>query len=66
MVGSRVVATPWQAVVSQYQQHSGMLVPMEGEVSWVAAEGLRPYWRGRIREIVYTFPRATLEQRVVH
>jgi hypothetical protein len=65
LVGKQVVATPWQAVVSDYQQQNGMLVPMQGEVSWVTAEGLRPYWRGHVREIVYSFPRMTIEGPVV-
>jgi len=53
MVGKRIVPTPWQGRFWNYQMRSGMLVPLEGEVSWLAAEGAQPYWRGSITAIEY-------------
>jgi hypothetical protein len=32
-----------------------MRVPMSGEVSWILPEGPRPYWRGRVTRLEYTF-----------
>lgn len=54
-VGKEIIPTPWQGRFSNYQEQSGMLVPMEGEVSWLLPEGPAPYWRGRIVEIEYEF-----------
>ncbi|MBV0882016.1 hypothetical protein KTQ42_22310 [Noviherbaspirillum sp. L7-7A] len=52
-VGKRIVPTPWQGRFWNYQTRSGMLVPLEGEVSWLTAEGALPYWRGTITAIEY-------------
>jgi hypothetical protein len=54
-VGGRVVATPWEGRWSSYQRQAGMLVPMSGEVAWVLAEGVKPYWRGTITAVRYEF-----------
>lgn len=55
MVGGTVVPTPWEGRWSNYQRRSGMLVPMTGEVSWVTAEGPKPYWRGTVETLHYEF-----------
>jgi hypothetical protein len=52
-VGKRVIPTSWQGRFWNYQRRSGMLVPLEGEVSWLTAEGALPYWRGSIIAIQY-------------
>jgi hypothetical protein len=52
-VGKRIVPTPWQGRFWNYQRRSGMLVPLEGEVSWLTAEGALPYWRGSITAVEY-------------
>jgi hypothetical protein len=52
-VAGRFEATPWQGRFSRYEEHAGLLVPMEGEVEWVFAEGPQPYWRGRLTNITY-------------
>jgi hypothetical protein len=52
-VGKRIVPTPWQGRFWNYQMRSGMLVPLEGEVSWLTEEGPQPYWRGTITNIEY-------------
>lgn len=52
-VGKRIVPTPWQGRFWNYQTRFGMLVPLEGEVSWLTAEGALPYWRGSITGIDY-------------
>lgn len=52
-VGKRIIPTPWQGRFWNYQRRSGMLVPLEGEVSWLTAEGALPYWRGSIIAIQY-------------
>lgn len=54
-VGGEIVPTPWQGRFSGYAERSGMVVPVDGEVSWVLPEGAAPYWRGRIVEIAYEF-----------
>lgn len=54
-VGDQVIPTPWQGRFWNYQQRGGMQVPLDGEVAWLLPEGPKPYWRGRIAEIVYEF-----------
>jgi hypothetical protein len=49
------VATPWQGQFWNYEEHEGILIPVEGEVAWLLPEGAKPYWRGRIEHIVYEF-----------
>jgi hypothetical protein len=48
MVGKRVEMTPWEGRWRRWEERSGYLVPLEGEVSWLLPEGWRPYWRGRL------------------
>lgn len=50
-VGKQIVPTPWQGRFWNYQRRSGMLVPLEGEVSWLTTDGAMPYWRGGITDI---------------
>lgn len=52
-VGGRVVPTPWEGRMSNYQRRDGLLIPVDGEVAWLTPEGRLPYWRGRIAEIRY-------------
>lgn len=54
-VGSAVVMTPWEGRWSDYAEHSGMKVPMSGEVAWLTPEGKRTYWRGKVTALVYEF-----------
>jgi len=54
-VGGRVVPTPWHGRFWNYGERSGMLVPLDGEAAWLLPEGAKPYWRGRITEIIYDF-----------
>jgi hypothetical protein len=56
-LGGAIVMTPWEGRWSDYQTHSGMLVPMTGEVAWLAPEGRKPYWRGTITQLHYEFAR---------
>jgi hypothetical protein len=48
-----LVATPWQGRYWGYEARDGMLVPLDGEVKWLLADGAKPYWRGRIQRIQY-------------
>jgi hypothetical protein len=54
-VGNAVVQTPWQGRFWNYAMHDGMLVPMDAEVAWLLPEGAKPYWRGHINSVNYTF-----------
>jgi hypothetical protein len=56
-VGGEVVPTPWRGRFWNYEEHGGMLVPMDGEVAWLLPEGEKPYWRGHIAEISHEFAR---------
>lgn len=47
------VAAPWQGRFWGYETQDGMLVPLDGEVEWLLANGPKPYWRGRIQRIQY-------------
>ena len=46
---------PWQGRFWDYVSRSGMMVPRQGEVEWVLADGPRPYWRGRVTSFRYEF-----------
>jgi hypothetical protein len=48
-----VIPTPWQGRWSDYEFRDGMLIPLAGEVAWMLGEGPKPYWRGRITNVVY-------------
>jgi hypothetical protein len=54
-VGGAVVPTPWEGRWASYERRDGMLIPVEGEVSWILPEGPKPYWRGRITTLTYEF-----------
>ena len=57
-VGGRIVLQPWGGRWSDYQTQAGMRVPMAGEVAWLSPDGQgarKPYWRGRITDLTYTF-----------
>jgi len=47
---------PWRVRCGDHQERSGMLIPLSCEVAWLGPEGPRPYWRGRLTAIEYTFP----------
>ena len=54
-VGGQVIPTPWEGRFSDYEERSGMHVPLSGEVAWLLPEGRSPYWRGRITKLAYEF-----------
>ncbi|MFQ3613182.1 MAG: DUF6544 family protein [Cyanobacteriota bacterium] len=54
-VGGEVIPTPWEGRWSAYERRQGMLVPTQGEVAWILADGAKPYWRGQITELAYEF-----------
>ena len=49
------VMIPWEARVSNYQDRTGMRVPLTGEASWLPPQGRKPYWRGTIVSLAYEF-----------
>lgn len=51
MVGDRIIPTPWEGRMFDYQHHDGLLVPMQGEVAWLTPKGRVPYWRGTIKKL---------------
>ena len=51
------VPTPWLCRFWSYEERGGMRVPLDGEVAWLPPEGEKPYFRGRITETDYEFPR---------
>jgi hypothetical protein len=50
--GGAFIQTPWSGRFWEYERREGMLIPMNGEVEWRLASGPRPYWRGRITELI--------------
>jgi hypothetical protein len=50
-VGDKVIPTPWEGRMFDYQRRNGLLVPVQGEVAWLTPEGRLPYWRGTIQEL---------------
>ncbi|MES2952837.1 MAG: DUF6544 family protein [Pseudomonadota bacterium] len=57
LVNGVMVPIPWEVRLSSYQRHSGMLVPQEAEVAWLAPSGRMPYWRGKLEKLDYDMPR---------
>lgn len=53
--GKRTEDCPWEGRFWKYERHQGMLIPTEGEVSWILPGGTLPYWRGRIEGVEYSF-----------
>jgi Family of unknown function (DUF6920) len=52
-IGRTVIPTPWEGRWSDYEFRDGMLIPLAGEVAWMLGEGPKPYWRGRITNVLY-------------
>ncbi len=57
LVDGVMVPMPWEVRPSRYETHSGMLVPSEAEVAWLAPTGRMPYWRGKLAKLDYDMPR---------
>lgn len=55
LVDGRSVPTVWEGRWTDYGVRDGMRVPLAGEVAWRLPEGLKPYWRGRVTRLDYTF-----------
>jgi hypothetical protein len=56
-VGGKVIPTPWYGRFWNYEERSGMQIPLNGEVAWLLPDGAKLYWRGRLTEISYEFAR---------
>ncbi len=54
-VGAANVPTPWEGTWTAWSARNGMHVPSAGEAAWLLPEGRLPYWRGRVKSIVYSF-----------
>lgn len=54
-VNGQLIPTPWEGRWSHYESHNGMLVPMQGEVAWILPDGRKPYWRGTIARLTYSW-----------
>jgi hypothetical protein len=54
-IGKAIEMTPWEGRWSNYADHSGMRVPMTGEVAWLTPQGRKPYWRGNVQSLTYEF-----------
>jgi len=54
-VDGTFIDTPWEGRFWNYAERGGMVVPLDGEVSWVLPAGRKPYWRGSIADIRYDF-----------
>ncbi len=54
-VDGKSIPVPWEGRWWAYEEHAGMLVPTEGEVAWLLPQGRLPYWRGKIKNMQYTF-----------
>lgn len=57
LIDGVMVPMPWEVRLSSYQRRSGMLVPQEAEVAWLAPTGRKPYWRGKVETFDYDMPR---------
>lgn len=53
VAGETTELRPWEGRFFDYQEFDGMMIPMQGEVSWIFEDGHRPYWRGTTTHIRY-------------
>ena len=44
---------PWRGRLWNYQERNGVMIPLEGEVSWQMPQGNEPYYRGKIVDVEY-------------
>lgn len=44
---------PWVGRLWNYQERSGMMIPLEGEVAWQMPEGDAPYYKGKMVDVQY-------------
>ena len=52
----QIVMRPWEGRWFDFQEQSGMRVPMRSEVAWLLPPelgGRKPYWRGAITSLRY-------------
>ncbi|MFN3278676.1 MAG: DUF6920 family protein [Paracoccus hibiscisoli] len=54
-VNRTTVMMPWQGRFHDYRRVNGMMIPFQGEVSWITPQGERPYFRGAIRQVTHNF-----------
>ena len=45
----------WAGSFRSYEEHKGMMIPIEGEVEWQLPNSALPYWKGRLVEVEYEF-----------
>ena len=46
---------PWSGRLWNYQERNGVMIPIEGEVSWQMPQGNEPYYEGKIVDAQYDF-----------
>lgn len=54
-VDGEFIPTPWEGRWRAYTEHSGMVIPTEGEVAWLFPERRKTYWRGTVTNIAFEF-----------
>ncbi len=54
-VGDATVLMPWECRMSNYQRQDGMRIPMTGEALYLTPQGEKPYFKGTIDTLVYSF-----------
>lgn len=52
-VNRTTVMIPWQGRFHDYRRVNGMMIPFQGEVSWITPQGERPYFRGTISQVTH-------------
>jgi hypothetical protein len=53
VVNGKTESAPWQGRFWNYAERGGMQVPLDGEVAWVLAEGVKTYWRGTVTTLTF-------------
>ncbi|HEX5004053.1 MAG TPA: DUF6544 family protein, partial [Gemmatimonadales bacterium] len=54
-VKGEFIPTAWEGRFWDYRRVEGMTIPHSGEVAWVIQGERRPYWRGEVEDVGYTF-----------
>jgi hypothetical protein len=55
IVGNETVLMPWECRMSNYQTRNGMRIPLTGEVLYITPQGEKPYFKGTIRTLAFSF-----------
>ena len=54
-VEDKTIPTAWLGRWWNYREHDGLLIPTEGEATWLPPSGKHPYWRASLYDFHFKF-----------